>query len=233
MKSKKYDKNKNMRVLNRDSRSLEEIEAYIDSLEYGKKRKPIHTKKEKSKKIIKSIAPKKRKRLSAKRLIKITASSAFVLVFLFFVLFPLMQGSMHFLVVLSGSMTPHLNQGDVVISNYIDPDEINVDDIITFKYSQNSKNCITHRVINITNVNGELKFQTKGDSNEDPDLRVISSENIIGKVGFVIPHIGYIPQFAKSVYGFIFLILLPCFLIIANEIRNISKIKKGISTKRN
>ena len=143
-----------------------------------------------------------------------------------------MQGSMHFLIVLSGSIAPELNPGDIVVSAYINPEEIKINDVITFTSADNPKNCITHRVINITNENGSIGFQTKGDANEDPDQRIAQSSELIGKVVLVIPYIGYLPHFAQSPLCFITLIIIPGVFIIINEVWKIARIKKKEPEKK-
>ena len=155
-----------------------------------------------------------------------------VLLLLFCIILPTMQGSMHLLTVLSGSMSPEINPGDIVVSKYFDPEEIKINDIITFTYSNDPKDCITHRVINITNENGSIGFQTKGDANEDPDQGIVDSTELIGRVVFVIPYLGYLPRFAQSPLGFITLIVIPGIIIITAEIRNIAKTKKKKVTKK-
>jgi len=129
-------------------------------------------------------------------------------------------------------MSPEMNPGDIVVSEYFDPEEIKINDIITFKSAGNPKNCITHRVINITNEYSSIHFQTKGDANEDPDQGIVDSTELIGKVVFVIPYLGYLPHFAQSPLGFITLIVIPGILIISAEIWNIAKTKKKKATKK-
>jgi signal peptidase len=120
-------------------------------------------------------------------------------------------------------MTPEVNPGDIIASSYIAPEKIKINDVITFVYEDNPENCITHRVINITNENGNLTFQTKGDANEDPDINTVKSTEIVGKVVFVIPYLGYLTHFAKSPLGFIVLIIIPGSLIIVGETWSIIK----------
>lgn len=192
-----------------------ETENYPDSSQDEEGRIPTETKEKRGKKLF-----------TPKKLIGMGAFIVFILLLLFFVIVPTMQGSMHFLIILSGSMAPEANAGDIVVSTYINPEEIKINDVITFGYADDPKNCITHRVINITNESSSMCFQTKGDANEDPDQRTVQSSELIGKVVLVIPYLGYLPHFAKSPLGFITLIIIPGILIIIGEIWNIIRIKK-------
>lgn len=143
------------------------------------------------------------------------------------IVIPVMNGSLHFLTVLSGSMKPAINPGDIVVSQYTDPDLIEVEDIITFQYAEEDDTVsITHRVINISTKENQRVFYTKGDANENPDLTPITSEDVIGKVVLVIPLLGYLVNFAQSFTGFILLIAIPAIILIVGEIRNLLKISK-------
>lgn len=245
-KKSKLTKNKEKPlVLKKDTWTLKEIETYIDNLEYGKKRtsikelKSIKTKVKRRIRIRKKkikpnlkVAHKKKKQKSIikkkpiftpRKIISYGAIAIFGLLLVFYVILPTMQGSTRFLIVLSGSMSPDINSGDIVITNSINPEEIEMNDVITFVYPDNPDNYVTHRVVDITYEQGVLGFLTKGDANEDPDTYIVSSSEVVGKVGFVIPYLGYLPYFAKSLYGFLIFIIIPGSLLMINEMRKIIK----------
>lgn len=93
---------------------------------------------------------------------------------------------------LSGSMSPTFERGDAVVIKKLttpEKDDIKINDII--QYSSGTK-YVVHRVIDITNdQNGNRMFITKGDYNNTNDLMPVGYEQIVGKVSFVIPYIGY------------------------------------------
>ena len=128
--------------------------------------------------------------------------------------------------VYTGSMEPAIPVGSVVVLKPVDTETLKTGDIICFKLSEPTS--ITHRIINITNEG----FTTKGDANEDPDQWTVKKENIIGKLVFTIPYIGYIDYFVRTPTGLILLIVLPAILIIIIEIRNIIKELKKTKTKK-
>jgi len=156
------------------------------------------------------------------------------LLFIFGVILPVLQGNLHFLVVLSESMKPNINMGDVVVTTATKPEDIQVGDVITFRQptKSNPNRCVTHRVINITNENPSISFQTKGDATEDPDMEPVKSSDLVGKVLLSIPYIGYIPHHLKTPLGFILLIIVPGSLIITSEVWNIIRTKRGVSEKK-
>ena len=124
--------------------------------------------------------------------------------------------------VLSGSMEPQLKTGVVVITRPVEPEAIAVGDIITFRPTTVGENLISHRVIGIEE-NSPLYFQTKGDVNADPDPFIVPAQNVVGKICFHVPFLGYATQFLKTLWGFLFALLIPGLIIIAMEVMNIRK----------
>ncbi len=163
-------------------------------------------------------------------------SDVVLMVFLVFSVFLFIAsrlGASNFLVVLSGSMEPTINMGDMVVTTPITSNAIKVGDIVAFNDGKEFP--ITHRVINIT----EGGFITKGDANEDPDPMVRSSSSVVGKIVFWVPFAGYLVYFARGIYGLLILIIVPGFILIISEIKNIfgyvneDKIKKRKIGKSN
>ena len=101
--------------------------------------------------------------------------------------------------VLSGSMEPTYHVGSLIYVKDVEPQELKIGDSIT--YIINGKTVVTHRIIDIIDDGVSLKFQTKGDSNEDADGEPVPSENIIGKPVFTIPLLGYVAYFVQNSPG--------------------------------
>ena len=122
----------------------------------------------------------------------------------------------------SNSMTPAFKAGGLVVTQTVDPTEIKVGDIITYGSPVDEK-LVTHRVVEIRE-HSPLLFQTKGDANEDPDPYLVPAQNVVGRVCFYIPLLGYVAQFVKTPQGLILLLLIPGTIIIVMEIRNIWRV---------
>ena len=122
-------------------------------------------------------------------------------------------------IVESGSMEPAIQTGSIVVS--IPEIEYKNNDIISF-ISPSSENeistIITHRIYDSILLENETYFITKGDANNIEDAHPITLKNILGKVHYAIPYLGYLVKFAKSPIGFIFTILLPTIVIIIKEL---------------
>lgn len=125
-------------------------------------------------------------------------------------------GDTLFMVVYGGSMQPEINGGDLAIVKNVDPREIVVGEVITF-YTDGK--FVTHRVVDVL-PNG---FVTKGDANNAPDIDPVYSNNVIGKVVFVVPYFGYVIHYAGTFWGLVTLVWIPAAALIALEIKNILK----------
>lgn len=90
-------------------------------------------------------------------------------------------------VIISGSMIPEIQIGDVVITN--NSNQFNVGDVIAFR---NDSTVIVHRIIKELNVNGNLMYQTKGDNNNVADKELVAISTIEGVMIWKIPFIGRI-----------------------------------------
>lgn len=110
----------------------------------------------------------------------------------------------------SGSMEPSIMTGDIIIvkSSF----QYLKNDVVTFEDYQQRR--VTHRIVDIQNNNN---ITTKGDANRSSDSENITVKQIIGKVILVIPKLGYLVSFSKSLPGFLFLIVIPGIIIIASE----------------
>lgn len=133
-------------------------------------------------------------------------------------------------IVLSGSMEPNLQIGDMVISKKTNEDEIKIGDIITF--TDNNKNIITHRVVDIIIKDGKKLYQTKGDNNSSIDVGVISIENIKGKYSFKISKMGNLITKMITPTGLMIIILIVTIFYISTSRANDRKIARHQIRKR-
>ncbi len=98
--------------------------------------------------------------------------------------------------VLSGSMEPALGVGGLVVIKPAEAQGIKMGDVISFKLP-GINTPICHRVIGIEEADGNLFFQTKGDANEEPDLYLVSAQDVTGKAVFYTPYVGYLGYLAQ------------------------------------
>jgi len=103
-------------------------------------------------------------------------------------------------VIVSGSMEPNFNIGDIVLTKEIDTSTLQEQDIISFRQGQS---VITHRIIEILEEDGKTKYRTQGDNNNTPDLELTEGNLIEGKVVGKIPVVGKISLLLKGKVTFI------------------------------
>ena len=88
----------------------------------------------------------------------------------------------------TGSMSPSINRGDVVIIKKTDDIEsIEVGEVLVYDYHNH---LIVHRLINKIKVEDKYYFYTKGDANKDEDSYVVEQEMVIGTTNVRIPYLG-------------------------------------------
>ena len=136
-------------------------------------------------------------------------------------------------IVTSGSMSPAIKTGSVVLS--VKSNSYRPGDVITFT-TGDDKTFITHRIIFKNYANNT--YITSGDANNNLDRWTVNSESVKGKVLFTIPYAGYLANFAKEPYGFILLVIVPATIIIYEEMKLllgeiVKHLKKAKSNKIN
>jgi len=84
------------------------------------------------------------------------------------------------------------NTGDIMILTGTSLDKVKIGQVIVYMGSRPDP--IIHRVVKIFQQGGQTYLQTKGDHNtaQNPDERMISGQQIIGKAAFRVPWLGWI-----------------------------------------
>jgi len=127
--------------------------------------------------------------------------------------------------ILTQSMYPTIEAGDIIIT-YKNKDNIyRSGDIITFISESNVSYglTITHRVEEVFVLDGKYAYKTKGDANNTSDMSLTHAKAVIGKVVFRIPKAGYLQQFLVTGTGWIVAILIPALGIIISDILKAAK----------
>lgn len=115
----------------------------------------------------------------------------------------------------SDSMEDEIMTGDFIIGKKCDPKQLKKREIISF-FTVNNEGQIfinTHRIIGIEETSDGRIFTTKGDNENEPDLRKVLEGDIVSKYsGFRIPLLGYIITFLTTQLGFFLCIVFPVLL---------------------
>ena len=93
------------------------------------------------------------------------------------------------LAIASGSMSPSIHKGDVVIVEKIEGNygDLQLGQVIAYR---KDGIIIVHRLVNIVKYADKYYFYTKGDANNSMDNFIIEEDMIIGVVNHKIPYIG-------------------------------------------
>lgn len=117
--------------------------------------------------------------------------------------------------IISESMIPKYNIGDVLVVKSIEPQNIKVGDDIAYIGQESTFNqkIVTHQVIKIDYENGEYIFHTKGIANilEDP---LVHQNQVFGKVVYKIWILSFISKILSNVYVVFFGIFVPIVVLI-------------------
>lgn len=124
--------------------------------------------------------------------------------------------------VVTESMMPKYEVGDVLLSKTIDTNEIKVGDDIVYEGKEGDflGKIVTHQVIDIENVDGEYIFHTKGLANEIEDP-VITGDQIYGRVIYKIQSLSFVSKIINNLYSFYFIIFVPVAILVFIEVRRI------------
>ena len=117
--------------------------------------------------------------------------------------------------VISGSMEPEYPVGSMVYVKKVTASELKVNDTITYVIP--GETVVTHRIIEIIPDEDNptvVRYRTKGDANDSPDGDPVHINNVLGKVVFCIPIIGYISHFIQHPPGTYIMIILIAGLIL-------------------
>lgn len=116
------------------------------------------------------------------------------------------------LIVLTESMEPEIQSGDLILCKEIKASEVEKDDVISFFDPEgNGSAVVTHRVIGLVYEEGELVgFRTQGDNNDIEDRLTVPVENLVGIwTGKRVGLLGRVVLFTQSTLGIILCIFLP------------------------
>lgn len=111
--------------------------------------------------------------------------------------------------VLSGSMSgtaeDHIEIGDLIFIDKIEPEELKVGDVIAF---MEGKIVVTHRIVEIQTDDG-LQFITKGDANNANDRKPVTEDNLVGIYSRRIPKLGDAALFMQTPLGMFLFVGVP------------------------
>ena len=135
------------------------------------------------------------------------------------------------LIVLTDSMYPDIQSGDLIICQTIDAEDVEVGDVISFYDPASSGSAVvTHQVIEILNEDGSLSFRTNGINNNTEDRLPVPAAKVIAEyTGLRIPGAGSLAIFMQSTAGLLVCVILPIIVFVGYDVirRRLYEKKKG------
>lgn len=130
-------------------------------------------------------------------------------------------------VIISESMEPTIMTGDAILVKEVKQEKLRVKDIISF---QDGDSINTHRIVEILEDNGMIKYKTKGDNNKKEDKELVTYDKIEGVYQFRIKGFGKTVEIIKNkitlVALLIILVLISVCQVRINKKRLIRKEKR-------
>ena len=123
------------------------------------------------------------------------------------------------LIVLTDSMYPVIESGDLIICHTAEPEEIQVGDVIAFfDPAGNGSTIVTHRVLEVTEQGGQTAWRTKGDNNNTEDRLSVTADKLVAVYeGTRIPGAGNVALFMQTTPGLILCVVLPILLLVGYD----------------
>ncbi len=152
---------------------------------------------------------------------------------LLFVLVAPFQFDLSFHKVVGTSMEPSIRLGEVVALRTVDPQGIEVGEVIGFR-APGIDTPVVHRVVRIVldERGRRVGFITKGDNVEDEDPWIVSPQDIVGKVVFHLPFVGFVEELMRTPAGFTIFVLLPGTLLVILQVRDIMAPPRRVPRRR-
>ena len=123
------------------------------------------------------------------------------------------------LIVLTDSMYPKIEKGDLIIGRAEAPENIKVGDVISFfDPAGNGTTVVTHRVIEIVEEDGQIAWKTQGDNNNTEDRLAVTADRLVAVwEGTRLPGFGNVALFMQSTPGLIICVICPILLLVGYD----------------
>ena len=96
------------------------------------------------------------------------------------------------LTIRSGSMTPTIGVGDVVVDTSVSPLTVRPGQIVTFRDPAIGQQLVTHRVVSVHRAGRAVDFVTKGDANLVTEHWSVPVTGHLGRKVFLVPGLGQV-----------------------------------------
>ena len=133
------------------------------------------------------------------------------------------------LIVLTDSMYPVIQSGDLIICSTAQPEEIEAGDVIAFfDPAGNGTTIVTHRVLEVTERDGQTAWRTKGDNNNTEDRLLVTGEKLVAVYeGTRLAGFGNVALFMQTTPGLVVCVVCPILLLVGYDVLRRRKLEKS------
>lgn len=123
------------------------------------------------------------------------------------------------LIVLTDSMYPVIQSGDLIICHTAEAEEIEVGDVIAFfDPAGNGSSIVTHRVLEVTEEDGKIAWRTKGDNNNTEDRLLVTEDKLVAVYNDIrLAGFGNVALFMQTTPGLIVCVVCPILLLVGYD----------------
>lgn len=123
------------------------------------------------------------------------------------------------LIVLTDSMYPDIQSGDLIFCRTEAPENIEIGDYIAFfDPVGNGTSIVTHSVVEITEQDGGIAWITRGIANNADDTVPVPADKLVGVYKSRIPKLGNVVMFMQTTAGLIICVVCPILLLVCWDI---------------
>jgi signal peptidase len=102
-------------------------------------------------------------------------------------------------VIETGSMSPKMPPGTLVVVKPAPVRDIAVGDVVTYQLRSGDPTVVTHRVVQQgVDMTGEPRWQTQGDANDGADASWVRPVQVKGVRWYYVPYLGYLTSFVTQ-----------------------------------
>lgn len=134
------------------------------------------------------------------------------------------------LTVLSGSMAPTIEAGDVVVVRPVRPDGLRPADLVTFRHPERQSDLVTHRVRTVRPAGDGVVVVTKGDANNATEEWRVAGGGTVGLVLYRVPKIGRMLTLVRTPPVRAGLVIVPVGLLAVGQLVRIWRpLREGVA----
>jgi signal peptidase len=128
--------------------------------------------------------------------------------------------------VASGSMTPAIHAGDLIVDNPVTPSQaadLRAGQIISFRESSSgaSSPIVTYRIVTVLrgSAGAPVLYRTRGDASNAPDLGTVAPSQVMGVYAARVPFAAYVLSTLHQPLTLVVLVMIPVVLLAEEEVR--------------